>query len=68
MDDNERRYYIDRLHAYANFQGIVRGLVMLYEEEVYSLAETVSKIKGEEESVTKKLTELEVKYAEKGQS
>lgn len=65
METSERRYYLDKLHDYANFQGIIRGLVMLYEEEVYSLAETVEKIKGAEEGLTKQLLQLEVKYAEK---
>lgn len=66
MDDSERRYYLDKLHDYANFQGIIRGLVMLYEEEVYSLGETVEKIKAAEEKCTIQMEKLEVKHAKKG--
>jgi len=66
MDDKERRYYIDKLHDYANFQGIVRGICMCVEEGATNAMEGIEKLTEAEKNLTAKLLKLEKNYAEEG--
>jgi hypothetical protein len=66
MEDNERRYYIDKIHDYANFQGIIRGYILCFNEGAMGATNVLSKMEESEKQITAKLSRLEVKHAEKG--
>jgi len=66
MDDKERRYYLNKLHDYANFHGAIRGYLMCFNEGAYNAVEVLKKMDECEKENTKKMEKLEVKYAEEG--
>lgn len=64
METSERRYYLDKLHDYANFQGIIRGYIMCCDEGAMGAEDVINKMRESERQLTAKLSRLEVKHAE----